>query len=450
MRNERLLIIVLIFCWALSMAAQQMEVHDFKHQKRYIWNRSKVAVDKQRALLDLYTTEKGFTFFANGKEAAEAEEGDGLITVKLPNKTRYVTIKHDTYGQLTWRVPKKYLKRKKHYCATLLTSDPTKKYQLKNQWVTLTISPENAVAQIDSVMQLVRDGKVALFLPVGKHRYEVQSPYYEAVCDSFVLTDTAKVELAINLQPVYAYVVVKTPWNSGKIYVDGQQIGKGQAQSGRLADGEHRLAVFLSDYCIYDKPFQIGRAEKKLIELTYQDYKFVGRRVTKALPSLSATEKGEEKQVVTQIVSSTSKQEMCAVTLVADSTNTEIWLDREHVANGRWSGQLALGYHLVSTVKDSIESKPTELWIIDTTPQELNLAVPQTSKALINIHGNVTDADIFINNVRVGRTPLVIPSLTADKQYTVSLRKSGYKDASATVVPRGNELTEVNIKMKKK
>jgi hypothetical protein len=120
------------------------------------------------------------------------------------------------------------------------------------------------------------------------------------------------------------------------------------------------------------------------------------------------------------------------------------------VANGRWSGQLALGYHLVSTVKDSIESKPTELWIIDTTPQELNLAVPQTSKALINIHGNVTDADIFINNVRVGRTPLVIPSLTADKQYTVSLRKSGYKDASATVVPRGNELTEVNIKMKKK
>ena len=266
MRNERLLIIVLIFCWALSMAAQQMEVHDFKHHKRYIWNRSKVAVDKQRALLDLYTTEKGFTFFANGKEAAEAEEGDGLITVKLPNKTRYVTIKHDTYGQLTWRVPKKYLKRKKHYCATLLTSDPTKKYQLKNQWVTLTISPENAVAQIDSVMQLVRDGKVALFLPVGKHRYEVQSPYYEAVCDSFVLTDTAKVELAINLQPVYAYVVVKTPWNSGKIYVDGQQIGKGQAQSGRLADGEHRLAVFLSDYCIYDKPFQIGRAEKKLIE----------------------------------------------------------------------------------------------------------------------------------------------------------------------------------------
>ena len=57
------------------MEAQQMEVNDFTRLRRPLWNRSKVAINKQKAIIDLTTTEKGFTFMANGKEAAEATEG---------------------------------------------------------------------------------------------------------------------------------------------------------------------------------------------------------------------------------------------------------------------------------------------------------------------------------------------------------------------------------------
>ena len=101
-------------------------------------------------------------------------------------------------------------------------------------------------------------------------------------------------------------------------------------------------------------------------------------------------------------------------------------------------------------MKDSIESKTTELWIVDSNPQEVNLAVPETSKALLNIHSNVIGADIYINKVHVGSTPTIVQQLPADRQYTVSLQKEGYKDAKVTVVPKGNEMTEVKIKMKRK
>ena len=90
------------------------------------------------------------------------------------------------------------------------------------------------------------------------------------------------------------------------------------------------------------------------------------------------------------------------------------------------------------------------MWIADTTPQQLDLSVPENSMATLNIHGNVTGADIYINNVHVGTTPAILRQLPADSHYTIILRKEGYKDAKVTVTPKGNQLTDVTIKMKQK
>ena len=64
-----------------------MEVKDFTRLKRPIWKRSKVAVDKQKAIIDLTTTEKGFTFLANGKEACLMGYFNGDDTLALDRKS---------------------------------------------------------------------------------------------------------------------------------------------------------------------------------------------------------------------------------------------------------------------------------------------------------------------------------------------------------------------------
>ena len=424
-----------------------MEVNGFSRLKRPIWNRSKVAIDKQKAIIDLTTTEKGFTFMTDGKDGAETAEGEGIITVKTPHKTRFLTIKHEKYGQLTWRVPTKYLKRKQHYHATLLANDPTKAYKPQRQWVVIDIDPHNAIVRMDSTTTLINNGQYTAYLPLGTHTCQVESPFYESLTDSFHLSDTARVIISAKLQPAYSYVTVNTPWKQGEIYIDGLYVGKGSGTSRRMQEGQHRLSIFQYSNCIYDGTFTIDRVEKQTITLTNSD--FNPTALKKPGSGLSATV-----SVPVQATTSPPRPQalydatiQAPVTLKAPDTDTEIWVDRERVGKGEWSGKLNQGYHIINTMKDGIESPTAVLWISDSNPQQLDLAVPEVSNAVLNIHSNVTGADIYINNERRGNTPLIVQQLPADKKYTVCLKKEGYKDAKVTIVPQGNTMTEVKIKM---
>ena len=194
---------MLLVCTAACVEAQQMEVKDFTRLKRPIWKRSKVAVDKQKAIIDLTTTEKGFTFLANGKEAAEAAEGEGVITVKVPHKTRFLTIKHEQFGQMTWRVPKKYLKRKKHYRATLLANDPTKAYKPQQQWVVIDIDPRDAIVRMDSTTTLVTNGQYTEYLSLGTKTYQIEFLQFSASNFSHeVLHPVFGIEIHVHMQTV--------------------------------------------------------------------------------------------------------------------------------------------------------------------------------------------------------------------------------------------------------
>ena len=440
--KKRLLTMLMLCCWLLPLGAQQMWVEDFTRLRRPVWNRNKVLIDKHLALLDLKTEQKGFAFAADGRKPAEAEDGDGVITVKLPHKTRFLTIKHADYGQYTWRVPVNHLKRKRHYRATLQTLDQSKEYKLPWQWVVFDISPDNAILRIDSATYLLRQGSKVLRLPVGKHGYVVESPFYEAVTDSLVLTDTSKLRLDIRLQPIYSYLTVKTPWHKGRIYVDDQPIGMQECTSFRLNEGRHALSVYLHDTCCYHALFDIGRAEKKVVELTEKDYYPQAGQKPKPVAVIS------QQQDSVAVPEQTLVQ--APVKLTAADDSTEIWLNCEKVGNGQWSGVLPEGFYMVTTRKNLIESEPTWLWITDEFPQELNLAVPQTSQGMLNIYSNVQGAEIYVNEVLMGVTPCVIQGLLPTRNYNVRVQKEGYKEVKQTVRPKGNDVMDVFIKMKKK
>ena len=386
---RRGLILLLMVTLATLANAQQMGIEDFSRLKRPFWKRSKVTIDKQKAIIDLYTKEKGFTFTANGKEAAEAKEGEGVITVKVPTKTHHLTIKHPQYGTLTWRVPVKYLKQKKHYRATLIATDSTQRYKLKEQWVQFEVSPKNAILHMDTIIILLRDGQMAKSLPLGKHTYQVEAPFYEELTDSFELADTAKVMLNIALQPTYSYLTVSTQMPKADLRVDGVSINKQEGTSTRLIPGEHRLSLHYKGNCYYDEPFTIGLGEKKHIEV--------------ALKDLRLRPAAEQPKKVLALATPAA---------ATDSTAT--------------TG---------ATAAD---------------PKDMAATLPLDVRGMVNIHSNVIGARISISGQHVGETPCIVQDLSSRRSYVITLEKEGYKTVKTAVRPRGNELTDLNIKMKQK
>ena len=386
---RRGLILLMMIALATLANAQQMGIEDFSRLKRPFWKRSKVTVDKQKAIIDLYTQEKGFAFTANGKETAETEEGDGVITVKVPTKTHHLTIKHPQYGTLTWRVPVKYLKRKKHYRATLLATDSTKKYKLKEQWVQFEVSPKNAIVHMDTTIILLRDGLMAKYLPLGKHTYQVEAPFYEELTDSFELADSAKTMLSIALQPTYSYLTVSTQMPKADLRVDGVSINKQEGTSTRLIPGEHRLSLHYKGNCYYDEPFTIGLGEKKHIEVALKDLRL-----------RPAAEKSKK----------------------------------------------VLALAPPAEANDSTATAGAK----EADPKDMAASLPLDMRGMVNIHSNVIGARISISGQYVGETPCIVQDLSSRRSYVITLEKEGYKTVKTAVRPRGNELTDLNIKMKQK
>ena len=444
--QKRLLGIFLIAILSLPCVAQKISIGQFKRVKFDFAKKKMYPVDKKMATLDLKTDEKGFTFKADGKTEIAAQEGDGQITLLAPHKTAFILVKHPEYGQLIWKVPGKGLRKKKHYQAIMQTDKPGKEYKLSKQWVVFQVIPENAILQVDSTVALVRDGTAQFELPLGKHGYHAEAPFYEELSDSVEVVDSAKLVVPVVLQSVYSYLTVKLPIAEGLIFVDSEPIGKGEATSGHLQPGDHHLIVMQEETCFADTVINMGVGEKKVLALKTSDLR--ARPLMARAINPQPVEEVKDSTVTDSLAAVPQDSLKAPVTITAPDAETQIWLNREPLAYGKWEGQLGIGFYSVSTLKEGLESKPIFLWVDDTLPKVVDLSLPKASYGVLNIHSNVVGATILINRVEVGVTPCILENLPATVACKILLKKKGYRDAAITVMPVPNDMLNVEINMK--
>ena len=444
--QKRLLGILLIAILSLPCVAQKISIGQFKRVKFDFAKKKMYPVDKKMATLDLKTDEKGFTFKADGKTEIAAQEGDGQITLLAPHKTAFILVKHPEYGQLIWKVPGKGLRKKKHYQAIMQTDKPGKEYKLSKQWVVFQVIPENAILQVDSTVALVRDGTAQFELPLGKHGYHAEAPFYEELSDSVEVVDSAKLVVPVVLQSVYSYLTVKLPIAEGLIFIDSEPIGKGEATSGHLQPGDHHLIVMQEETCFADTVINMGVGEKKVLALKASDLR--ARPLMARAINPQPIEEVKDSTVTDSLAAVPQDSLKALVTITAPDAETQIWLNREPLAYGKWVGQLGIGFYSVSTLKEGLESKPIFLWVDDTLPKVVDLSLPKASYGVLNIHSNVVGATILINRMEVGVTPCILENLPATVACKILLKKKGYRDAAITVMPVPNDMLNVEINMK--
>ena len=452
----RWILIHIIGCllWGMMtpLQAQQMKVEDFTRIKKPFWSKEKVITSKTHALLDLYTNEKGFEF-SIGKIPLAVEEGEGMICLTLPDKTSFFTIKHPLYGQITWKIPEKGVRKKKRYQAYLSTNSPDKEYQIEKQWAIFYVNPANAILYVDSMMYRTRNGVVQVYVPIGKHTYKVESPFYKMEQGEIEMIDSCRLEKNINLSPFYSFLTIKTPIKEAEIYLDDKLIGKGEAISGRMMPGVHSLTIMKDSICCYKGVVELGAAERKAIEL-------------KPVTSVSSTQAVSSVQQEEQIVQLMPVEEQAIISQIAEVSpdtvlptrvnvkafdeDTEIWVNREKVGTGSWEETLPAGVHAISSRKDNLESKTQYIQIVDGQKLDLKLATPMVDYGMLNISSNQVNAEIRLNNIPVGKTPCIIQNLPVGQTYTVQILKEGYKEVVKTVDLKGNDIVNVFFKLKKR
>lgn len=432
------LAVILGILSSANAIAQQIEVLDFE---KYKPSQPGIAIDidKTGSIIDFRTGESGFTFLADGKTPVEAQEEDGTVRITAPHRTSYLVIKHPDFGQCTWKAPVK-LKRFKHYSAYLATYSPDKLFKLSKQWLTFNVWPPEAIVTVDSTTTLVRDGRAQFYLPVGTHKYLVEAPFHSSVCDSIPLTDSAKEELDIHLQPFYSYLTVRPGDPDSEVYLDREFLGRGDLTTGRITPGPHRLTVLWNGIYYYDAEIIVGEAEKKTVSLD---------RDSNASLFWQSNRWGIPKEAL----ASTGKQPLTVeiradVEISAPGTGTEIFINRESVGFGKWSGTLPEGFYAISTRRDGVESRVQFLRIEESSPIKLSLAPPEADYATLSVHSNVIGAEVYVNGELSGVTPCIVQGLPGRQNYRIMLKKEGYKETSVFIKPYGNDLTDVNIKMK--
>lgn len=453
-KNMRYLWIILWCVLAIPLMAQRIRVEDFGQYKKPFLRKAPYITDKRFALFDLVTNEKGFEF-TTGTMSVEATEGEGVITLALPHKCDFLTIKHPIYGQYTWKAPKA-LKRKKHYHAYLYTESLEKEYQQEKQWALLTVWPERAIVYMDSVMYPVQDGQLSLYLPIGKHACRIESPFYKPLNDTIELTDSARFEKRFVLESFYAYLTVETDLPDTRILLDGKPMGFVRAETGRLCPGRYRLTIEKEDRVYYDRLIEIANAERKVIDLRGEALYPLRRgelfsEQAVSLPDSSlvadVTCGGEKPSVPVLRGDTVQASALSDVHITAFDAETEIWLNRELVGRGEWRGQLALGFYSVSSRKEGLESRTDFFWVESKKALELNLISPKADYGLLNISCNEVNATVSLNGLVVGFTPCVLRDLPINRTYRIQLVK-GRKKAERVIHLRGNDIMNLSLELK--
>lgn len=433
------------FLWIVSLLGQSIRVEDFKELHRNWMLQKSYLTDKQYAVLDFFTSEKNFTFIADGNKSVDAQEGEGCLTLLLPHRTRFILITHEKFGQITWKVPRKYLKKKKHYQARLLTFTSDEEYKLQKQWAVFRIHPPKAWLQVDSVFHTPQNGVVELFLPLGKHAYKVEAPFFDAIQDTIELNETGRLEVNVSLSPSYSFLNIYTPYFDSEIWVDGVYLGKYQACSNKLSEGKHKVEVTVGNKLLYEQYIDIGRGEMKKLNLTLDDF-----RSYSIDEKENISEVPEYLQTFVQPSSSDKHILVKAMTLItAPTADTDILINRDYVGKGSWKGELAEGTYALQSRQDGVDSPIYWLKIADSRKKEITLSVPYIAYGMISINSNVTDAEVWIDGKQRGICPCVVDRVPAGKACTITLRKDGYKEGSKIIIPQPNNLLEVEIKMKK-
>lgn len=314
----------------------------------------------------------------------------------------------------------------------------------------------------------------------GQYNIRLQYPLYHNHNEQFTLNEGATITIpSINLKPRFGYWQVNTTPADAEVILDSKPIGKTPLARGQISSGQHELTIRKSLYHDHKETFTIEDGDDKNFNITLKPA--FGELVITSDPTGAKVFLDEREVGVTPYnnkqqpsgnynlrlahnlysdardnitISDGEKTEKFIAlsknygTLSVTASGAEIFLNNSRVGSNSYNANIAPGQYKVKATRNLHHDDEREVFIVLGQTENITLA-PKPKQGAISVSTTPFDArgaEIFINNEkRKETTPTTIPLLIGN--YNVTVKKSGYLDASQSVVVREGQEQELNFAM---
>lgn len=386
-------------CLLLSLAlfavggvdAQELTVKSFEHKQEELYAKINPRFDKNEdacALLRVCTTVEGLSVKGNLGNVGEVEKPrHSEYWIYLPLQTKRLQINHPDYLPLTYTF-KEPLQKYATYELVLEALGTRAKPTMNMQYLSLTVTPADAIVLIDDIPQELTNGSLALKLPFGVHTYSISSSSHHMQKGSFEITEKGTTELVVTLVEAMGTLVVDaSPVEGAQVLVDGKTQGQTPCKV-RLSSGSHYVQVIKDGFAAYSTTVRI--------------------------------EDGKTSKLGVRLNSKSAE-----VTLKATHAHSEIWIDGKQYGVGSWKGALLAGVHTVEVRTEGYETVEETLIVEEGRSITLTLKAPEPIYCMVEITSNPIGAEVWLDGKFLGKTPYMSNEITAGN-HTLELRKEGY------------------------
>lgn len=413
-------ILFLFLIFGLTVLAQTISVSSFKLLDNDLTANTAGTIELDQngetaALIKVVTTQTGFTFDGGSMGIVKTKQTPGEVWVYIPRGTKKISIKHPQLGVLRDYYFPVAIDAAKTYEMVLVSGEVKTviKESVQSQFLVLKVTPIDAIVELDNEIIYNNGGIAQKFVKLGTYDYRVQAPNYHTSAGKVTVDNIMEKKiLSVDLKPAFGKINIgNSPDLDGAlVYIDNALIGKAPILANSIPSGKHNLKISKPLYKIYEETISINDNE-------VHDFKPI------LIPNYSL------------------------ITIKVDD-NADIYVNQEKKGSGSWTGKLESGTYILEARKEGYHPTIIQKDInAQKDKQEIKLEKPIPIFGELKILSNPTMANVYIDGILAGTTPLYLPQVIIG-DHKISILKDDNFEYTSNIVVSENQLTDLDVELK--
>ena len=138
-----------------------------------------------------------------------------------------------------------------------------------------------------------------------------------------------------------------------------------------------------------------------------------------------------------------------ALTVKATTTGSKIFINEDYKGDDSWQGELTPGTYLVEARKDGFRSVSKTVTLAKQQMETITFPALQQISGSLMVDYEPVDADVYLDNTLLGKTPNVFTNITTGK-HNIKISKAGYADYTGSVTIQENQQSNISGSLSKR